>query len=495
MVILVLATQLLHSTAPPPTCTTKIDTTAVRAGDDYQCTPLPSPNTLATCRAACCASSRCVSFSFNEPWSLNVSYMGCVSGENCCCLKSSVPPLEPNKWPMKITTGVASRPPVPFSCTSNLDCMLNGECETKTSTCTCDTGWRDDDCGELALVPMATIAGAYEHPVKDIKTDCSISCGPSSWGGLPLKGPNGKYHLFASQFVNNCTLAGWNPGSQVVRAVSDLPEGPYVYAETVFPTFHHNPTVRRLTPEQSGTGAEMYLMLMIGDDTAPPAESGAKCAYDAGKDPHHLEGYISLASAPTLLGPWTVLSHAVLPPGDTNDWDAMVTNPAPFIFPNGTALLYYRGTKWPIDGLERIGVAKSTHGWRGPYGRVGEGKPLWGNGSDSDDRRAYVEDPSVWQDTKRGNFHMLSHGHWDENGYYACAEHAEGPWRFRIKHSYTNVIAMEDGTSTTMVQRERPQLWFNETTGEPALLFTGVAPPGSKFYGYTYTLAQRVQQK
>ena len=90
---------------------------------------------------------------------------------------------------------------------------------------------------------------------------------------------------------------------------------------------------------------------------------------------------------------------------------------------------------------------------------------------------------------------MLSHGHWDENGYYACAEHAEGPWRFRIKHSYTNVIAMEDGTSTTMVQRERPQLWFNETTGEPALLFTGVAPPGSKFYGYTYTLAQRVQQK
>eukprot|EP01043_Picozoa_sp_COSAG02_P049703 COSAG02_NODE_5020_length_4721_cov_2.537862_4_plen_48_part_00 len=34
-----------------------------------------------------------------------------------------------------------------------------------------------------------------------------------------------------------------------------------------------------------------------------------------------------------------------------------------------------------------------------------------------------------------------------------------------------------------MMQRERPQLLFNETTGEPALLFTGVAPPGAAFYG------------
>jgi hypothetical protein len=25
-------------------------------------------------------------------------------------------------------------------------------------------------------------------------------------------------------------------------------------------------------------------------------------------------------------------------------------------------------------------------------------------------------------------FHMVSHGHFDENGYYACALHPEGPW-------------------------------------------------------------------
>ena len=87
---------------------------------------------------------------------------------------------------------------------------------------------------------------------------------------------------------------------------------------------------------------------------------------------------------------------------------------------------------------------------------------------------------------------MLSHGHFDENGYYACAERPEGPWQFRIKPAYTNVVAMANGTKEVLVQRERPQLWFDEHTGAPSILFTGVAPPGASFYGYTYTFAQRI---
>ena len=63
-----------------------------------------------------------------------------------------------------------------------------------------------------------------------------------------------------------------------------------------------------------------------------------------------------------------------------------------------------------------------------------------------------------------------------------------------MKPTYSNVIEMADGGSATLVQRERPQLFFNETSGAPAILFTGVAPPGAKFYGYTYTHAQRIRQ-
>ena len=362
---------------------------------------------------------------------------------------------------------------------------MNGYCDLDNGNCVCDSAWTDEDCGELALLPVPDdLRGAYQHEVN--LSDCATSCGPSSWGGLPFKGPNGQYHLFASQFVNNCTLKGWNPGSTVVRAVSDDPMGPFRYQDTIFGTFHHNPQIVELDASQSGTGKSMYVMFMIGADVPPPVGTGAQCNYDANLDPHHLEGYITMAHADSLLGPWTKSLHTILTPGEVGTWQAVVTNPGPLILDNGTALLFYRGTNWPVSGVERIGLAKSESGWRGPYGRISD-EPIWGPFNDS---RKFVEDPFVWK-SKRG-FHLISHGHWDENGYYACSEKAQGPWQFRIKPSYTNVLQTESGKLVTLVQRERPQIFFNETTGEPAILFTGVAPPGASFYGYTYTHAQRI---
>ena len=109
----------------------------VRAGADIRCAPLaPTNDTLDGCAASCCDEPGCVSFSWNAPWVLPPpAYMGCEVGHNCCCLKHAAPPLEPNKWPMNITTGVVRRP---FRCTTNLDCSLNGICNH--SACACDRG-------------------------------------------------------------------------------------------------------------------------------------------------------------------------------------------------------------------------------------------------------------------------------------------------------------------------------------------------------------------
>lgn len=143
----------------------------------------------------------------------------------------------------------------------------------------------------------------------------------------------------------------------------------------------------------------------------------------------------------------------------------------------------------------------------------------------------------MWEDA-RGNFHMLAHGHWDENGYLAFAEHPEGPWHFRHTPTYTNTITLTNGSKVTLKQRERPQVIFRlriptsfsegfslthtrahthsrtcavyvhllltwvrvlggiqllfDDAGRPSILYTGVAPPWAKFYGYTYTHAQRI---
>lgn len=333
-------------------------------------------------------------------------------------------------------------------------------------------------------MPADSLRGAYQFEV----SDPSKATNTSTWGALPVKGPDGKYHLFASQFVQNCTLSGWNPASTVVRAVGDDPLGPFTYAETVMGTFHHNPSVRVLTPEQSGTGKPLYVMYMIGADRDPPTGSGANCASGDG-DPHHLEGYVTMAWSESVFGPWNKSKHKLITDGDINRWDAMVTNPAPlFPFENETTYLFFRGTEWPHNGEERIGLTKAPS-WRGPYSRVSEDPIFTGR---KDDRKTFVEDPFIWMDHKGRGVKGLFHGHWDENGYYGFAENIEGPWTFRDVPAYTNEVHLTDGSKSTLRQRERPQVWFDEETGEPSVLFTGVAPQGAQFYGYTYTFAQRI---
>jgi hypothetical protein len=107
---------------------------------------------------------------------------------------------------MNITTGVASRPQNPCTNgTTGLCCSLNGILQAN-ATCLCDPGWRGIDCGELDLSPAPSIDGAFQTVVDP--ADCAVSCGPSSWGGLPLRDADGTWHLFASMFVQNCTLSG-----------------------------------------------------------------------------------------------------------------------------------------------------------------------------------------------------------------------------------------------------------------------------------------------
>merc|ERR1712217_160900 len=154
-----------------------------------------------------------------------------------------------------------------------------------------------------------------------------------------------------------------------------------------------------------------------------------------------------------------------------------------------TAYLFYRGTQWPTNGFERIGLTKATH-FKGPFGRVFEESIFTGR---EDQPHTFAEDPYIWKDHKGRGYKGLFHGHWDEYGYYAFAKCVEGPWIFRDEPAYGPTIALENGSNQTLQQRERPQLFFDEDTGEPSILFTGVTPPHAKHYGYTYTFAQRIK--
>lgn len=79
-------------------------------------------------------------------------------------------------------------------------------------------------------------------------------------------------------------------------------------------------------------------------------------------------------------------------------WISSVSNPAPYIFPNGTTLLFHSAAhcppNWGALAPECIGLARADS-WEGPFTEL---FPLPITAPES-------EDPFVWRDP-RGNFHL-----------------------------------------------------------------------------------------
>lgn len=90
------------------------------------------------------------------------------------------------------------------------------------------------------------------------------------WCGSVVRGEDGRYHMFASRWPKWLPMhPGWLIRSEIVRAVSDTPEGPYTYAETVLPArgaeywdgrSTHNPHIIRQ--------GDQYLLLLHGLDAS-----------------------------------------------------------------------------------------------------------------------------------------------------------------------------------------------------------------------------------
>ena len=84
-------------------------------------------------------------------------------------------------------------------------CSLLGECVA--GACRCDPGWTGPDCSRATLQPLGADAGL-------------VNATSATWGGRPVRGGDGNYHLFATEISNGCPLTVFFNNSQVIRAVS-----------------------------------------------------------------------------------------------------------------------------------------------------------------------------------------------------------------------------------------------------------------------------------
>lgn len=356
------------------------------------------------------------------------------------------------------------------ACNTSMDCSLNGDCVQ--GSCKCDSAWTGEKCGKLEILPMYLRSGYH-----------NLSVG-ASWGGLPIF-VDGKWHLFVAQMVNNCSLRYWGTNSEIIRAESEFPGGPYSYAQSVVPVFAHNPTIRRT---RDGT----FLLYMIGNGQS--AGEPVNCSKDAeelsnipqktDQENEKFTGpsrHIHIAYSRSVYGPWDILPVSFTNPNASKIFDCSWSNPSPVVFENDSVLMAFTGG-YCHEGVEAIGMAVATH-WKGPYTiKTLESifpKPILCLS------HAQYEDPSLWRSSR--GFHLLLHGMCPTgmfNSKYAYS--VDGlRWNVSPTDPYTYIVEYEDGSERIFIRCERPQLLFNNDS-KAVYLFNGVQP----MVGHSYTIAR-----
>ncbi len=292
------------------------------------------------------------------------------------------------------------------------------------------------------------------------------------WGSSVIKGPDGKYHMFADRWAKELGFHAWVTNSEVVHAVSDTPEGPYSFVDVALPVrgkeyfdglVTHNPRILYF----KGT----YYLYYFGttyDFPVPVAGGGWENDWFGRA---WMNKRIGVAYSSSLYGPWTRMDRPVLEsrPGK---WDASITtNPSPVINPETEKiLLMYKSSPHNWDPPLLLGAAEASSP-SGPYTRLSD-SPIFRFDTDAN-KDNDVEDPFVWWNNDHYELIMKDRfGHiCGEEGGGIHAVSSDGiDWRLSepIK-AYSRKVRWDNGTTTLQANFERPFLLFENN--RPTHLF------------------------
>ena len=300
------------------------------------------------------------------------------------------------------------------------------------------------------------------------------------WDPSVIKGDDGKYHMFASRWPKSIGFGNWVTNSEIVRAVSDTPAGPYTFAEVVLPArgknffdgcVTHNPRITRYH--------DKYLLYYMGTSYDFKRPDNKEDVWADGRAQRAwMNKRVGLAVADSLTGPWKRMDSPIIQPRP-GKWDASITsNPSPVVLPDDSVYLMYKSSSQDHRPPLLLGAALSKHGYEGPYTRLSE-EPVFKFHSNKN-KENDVEDPFVWWAGNRFELIMK-----DRFG-LICGEegggiHATSPdgitWKLSTPvKAYSRTIKWSDGTVTKQANFERPFLLFEN--GKPTHLFaaTGTGP-------------------
>lgn len=283
------------------------------------------------------------------------------------------------------------------------------------------------------------------------------------WCNSPVDGPDGKTHVFFSNWDAKKGMSGWIRGSEIAHAIADSPESPFRVVDTILAprpgywdaTTCHNPLITKVD--------DTWCLFYMGNSNGKTDTKR-----------------IGLAIADNLNGPWKRPDGPLLLPGDPGAWDDhCTTNPAFVQRKNGEYWLYYKSwntkeyqesTNPTIRGNRKYGLAIANT-LQGPYKKY-EGNPVIDFSKRGNN--AQFEDAFIWQQDNK--LYMIArdmgiYGH--EEGIIMTSEDGLHWSEPEIAYYGANKYIQQPPAPPHLKKYgrfERPQVLLRK--GKPAYLFT-----------------------
>ena len=238
------------------------------------------------------------------------------------------------------------------------------------------------------------------------------------WDGQIIKGPEGKFHLFASRWDQARGHNGWF-GSAAVHAISDQAVGPYTDTGLCWPD------------DQKGKGHNVTA-LVLPDGRYAVVVSETRPG----------EVFVS----PSLNGPWEHLGKIQV---NTNAFQPRVARPSNF-----SVLLRPDGA---FEIVPRSGVILiSTNGILGPY--EPQGRSVYPGVTGLPQRN--LEDPVVWH--SGGRYHIVVNSWSARKAFHLTSPDGIHNWTFRglAYDPTTDFLRHTDGTVNHWNKIERPGVYL-----------------------------------
>ena len=238
------------------------------------------------------------------------------------------------------------------------------------------------------------------------------------WDGKILKGPDGKYHLFASRWDQARGHNGWF-GSKAVQAVSDDPTGPY-----------HDDGL--CWPENQGGKGHNVTALTLADGRFAVVISETR------------PGTVFVSDLPA--GPWRQLGLIQVDANGFNPQDGRMSNTSMMVRPDGSFEIV------PRSGAILI----STNGVLGPYKLQGGSIYPAIKGLSLNN----LEDPVVW--FSGGLYHIVVNSWSDRKAYHITSPDGIKDWTYRglAYDPTTDFLRYTDGTVNHWNKIERPNVYL-----------------------------------